>query len=152
MTKDCVEYKKFLDEKVAEGHLKDFFVGDQKDAKLIEEMDYEKDPKKTIHMIHGLVAPYTNNEIRHIQRVSGQVKHVMKFGTKRPRTEGVMEVPITYSDEDLDGVMIPHNDALVITLQIGEYDLEKILVDQGASTEIVYYHTFKKMELPPSSL
>ncbi|KAH7839560.1 hypothetical protein Vadar_005740 [Vaccinium darrowii] len=76
----------------------------------------------------------------------------MKLGTKRPRAEGVMEAPITFTDDDLDGVSVPHNDALVITLRIGDYDVEKILVDQGASTEIMYYHTFKKMELPPSSL
>ncbi|KAH7842802.1 hypothetical protein Vadar_009401 [Vaccinium darrowii] len=63
-----------------------------------------------------------------------------------------METPITFADEELDGVLVPHNDELVITLRIGEYDVKKIIVDQGASTEIMYYHTFKKMELPPSSL
>ncbi|KAH7842601.1 hypothetical protein Vadar_007176 [Vaccinium darrowii] len=72
MTEDCVEYKKFLDEKAAEGHLKEFLVDDKKDAELIEEMDYEKGPKGTIHMIHRLVAPYTNNEIRHIQMINGR--------------------------------------------------------------------------------
>ncbi|KAH7862454.1 hypothetical protein Vadar_005027 [Vaccinium darrowii] len=152
MTEDCVEYKKFLDEKVAEGHLKEFLADGKNDAELVEELDYEKGPKGTIHMIHGLVAPYTNNEIRHIQRVNGQAKQVMKLGTKRPRAGGDMETPITFTDDDLDGVTVPHNDALVITLRIGEYDVEKILVDQGASTEIMYYNTFKRMELPPSSL
>ncbi|TNV98323.1 hypothetical protein C5H24_12595, partial [Xylella fastidiosa] len=126
MTEDCVEYKKFLDEKVAEGHLKEFLADSKNDAELIEEMDYEKGPKGTIHMIHGLVAPYTNNEIRHIQRVNGQAKQVMKLGMKRPRAEGVTETPITFTDDDLDGVSVPHNDALVITLRIGEYDGEKI--------------------------
>lgn len=42
-----------------------------------------------------------------------------------------MEVPITFLDKDLKGVTIPHNVALVITLRIREYDMEKILVDQG---------------------
>ncbi|KAH7847010.1 hypothetical protein Vadar_020735 [Vaccinium darrowii] len=152
MTEDCVEYKKFLDEKVAKGHLKEFLADSKNDAELIEELDYEKGPKGTIHMIHGLVAPYTNNEIRHIQRVNEQAKQVMKLGMKRPRAEGITETPITFTDDDLEGVSVPHNDALVITLRIGEYDVEKILVDQGASTEIMYYDTFKRMELPVNSL
>lgn len=129
MTEDCLEHKKFLDEKVVEGHLKEFIVDEQKDVEQVEEMNTEKGPKDTIHMIHGLVAPYTHNELRHIQRVNKQAKQILKLDQKRPMTKGVMEIPITFSDEDLEGVTIPHNDALVITLQIREYNVEKILVD-----------------------
>ncbi len=46
MTEVCVEYKKFLDEKVAEGHLKEFLADNKNDAELIKEMDYEKVQRK----------------------------------------------------------------------------------------------------------
>ena len=34
-----------------------------------------------------------------------------------------------FSDEDKVGTIQPHDDALVVTLRIGRYDVKKVLVD-----------------------
>ena len=36
---------------------------------------------------------------------------------------------IGFSDEDKIGTIQPHDDALVITLRIGDYDVKKVMVD-----------------------
>ena len=36
------------------------------------------------------------------------------------------------------GTVQPHDDALVVTLQIGGYDVRKVLVDQGSGAKIMY--------------
>ena len=51
-----------------------------------------------------------------------------------------VEIPLVmgFSDEDKIGTIQPHNDALVITLQIGGYDVKRVMVDQGSAVEIMY--------------
>ena len=43
-----------------------------------------------------------------------------------------------FSDEDKIGTFQPHDDALVVTLCIGGYDVKRVLVDQGSEAKIMY--------------
>ncbi|KAF5177893.1 hypothetical protein FRX31_032519 [Thalictrum thalictroides] len=52
-----------------------------------------------------------------------------------------------FSDEDLKAVMTNHENALVFTLNIGNFLVSKILVDSGSLAEILYYKTFQEMGL-----
>ena len=40
--------------------------------------------------------------------------------------------------DDKVGTVQPHDDALVVTLQIGGYDVRRVLVDQGNGAKIMY--------------
>ncbi|XP_077222110.1 uncharacterized protein LOC143855951 [Tasmannia lanceolata] len=51
---------------------------------------------------------------------------------------------ISFSDADLNNVILPHNDALVITMLIANFETPKILVDNRSSAAILYYHAFKQ--------
>ena len=42
------------------------------------------------------------------------------------------------SNEDKIGTIQPHDDALVITLRIGGYDVKRVMVDQGSAAKIMY--------------
>ena len=46
---------------------------------------------------------------------------------KRARVE--LPLVMGFSDEDKIGIIQPHDNALVITLQIGGYDVKKVMVD-----------------------
>ena len=48
-----------------------------------------------------------------------------------------------FSNEDKIGTVQPHDDALVITLWIGGYDVKRVIVDQGSAAEIMYPDLFK---------
>ena len=54
------------------------------------------------------------------------------------RARGMVTPLIRFSDEDKLGTLQPHNDALVITLRIGGYDVKRVLVDQGSAVEVMY--------------
>ncbi|XP_065622836.1 uncharacterized protein LOC136064698 [Quercus suber] len=43
-----------------------------------------------------------------------------------------------FSDEDKAGTIQSHDDALVVTLRIGGYDVKRVMVDQGSAVEIMY--------------
>ena len=54
---------------------------------------------------------------------------------------------IGFSDEDKVGTIQPQNDALVVTLRIGGYDVKRVLVDQGSAVEVMYPDLYKGLKL-----
>ena len=57
-----------------------------------------------------------------------------------------------FSDEDKIGTIQPHDDALVIILRIGGYDVKRVMVNQGSATEIMYPDLFKWLNLRTEDL
>ena len=57
-----------------------------------------------------------------------------------------------FSDEDKIGTIQPHDDALVITLRIGGYDVKRVMVNQGSATEIMYPNLYKGLSLRAEDL
>ncbi|XP_043705405.1 uncharacterized protein LOC122655263 [Telopea speciosissima] len=55
--------------------------------------------------------------------------------------------PITFSDEDLADIQMPHDNALVIKMVIANCVVGRILVDNGSSVDILYYDAFERMLL-----
>ncbi|XP_075675020.1 uncharacterized protein LOC142644256 [Castanea sativa] len=45
-----------------------------------------------------------------------------------------------------------YDDALVVTLRIGGYDVKKVLVDQGGGAEIMYHDLYRGLKLKPEDL
>ena len=65
-----------------------------------------------------------------------------------------MERPLVmgFSDEDKIGTIQPHDDALVITLRIGGYDVKRVMVDQDSTAEIMYPDLYKGLNLKTEDL
>ena len=57
-----------------------------------------------------------------------------------------------FSDADKQGTIQRHDDALVVTLRIGGYEVKKVMVDQGSATEIMYPDLYKGLGLKPEDL
>ena len=57
-----------------------------------------------------------------------------------------------FSNEDKIRTIQPHDDALVVTLRIGGYDVKRVLVDQGSAVEIMYLNLYKGLNLKPKNL
>ncbi|XP_065630146.1 uncharacterized protein LOC136067783 [Quercus suber] len=56
------------------------------------------------------------------------------------------------SDADKVGTVQPHDNALVVTLRIGGYDVKRVMVDQGSAAEITYPDLYKGLNLKLSDL
>ena len=65
-----------------------------------------------------------------------------------------MGIPLVlgFLDEDKLGTIQPYNDALVLTLRIGGYDVKMVMIDQGSAAEIMYPDLYKGLNLKPESL
>ena len=57
-----------------------------------------------------------------------------------------------FLDEDKVGIVQPHDDALVVTLRIGGYDVRRVLVNQGNAVEVMYPDLYKRLNLKPDDL
>ncbi|XP_075674820.1 uncharacterized protein LOC142644014 [Castanea sativa] len=52
---------------------------------------------------------------------------------------------IGFSEEDARRLHHPHDDALVINIRARDYNMHRVLVDNGSSTDILYYPAFQQM-------
>ncbi|XP_050281281.1 uncharacterized protein LOC126722175 [Quercus robur] len=68
------------------------------------------------------------------------------------RARGMATPLIGFSDKDKLGTLQPHDDALVVTLRIGGYDVKRVLVDQGNAVEVMYPDLYKGLKLKPEDL
>ena len=59
---------------------------------------------------------------------------------------------LSFSEEDKVGTTQPYDDALLITLRIGGYDVKRVMVDGGNAAEIIYPDLFKGLKLKPEDL
>ena len=55
-------------------------------------------------------------------------------------------------DEDKIGTIQPHNDALVVKLKIGRYNVKRVMVDQGSGVKIMYPNLYKGLNLRSENL
>ena len=75
-----------------------------------------------------------------------------KDGSELKRAKILTQSTLGFSDEDKVGTIQPHDDALVVTLRIGGYDVRRVLVDQGSAVEIMYPDLYNGLNLKPEDL
>ncbi|XP_030970338.1 uncharacterized protein LOC115990670 [Quercus lobata] len=64
---------------------------------------------------------------------------------KRARMEN--QPAMSFSKKDKIGTVQSHDDALVVTLRIGGYDVKRVMVDQGSGVEIMYSDLYNGLGL-----
>ncbi|XP_030942271.1 uncharacterized protein LOC115967334 [Quercus lobata] len=55
--------------------------------------------------------------------------------------------PIAFGDEDLEGMVQPHDNALVVTARISGFLVKRVMVDQGSGADVMYLDLFKGLGL-----
>ena len=54
---------------------------------------------------------------------------------------------LSFSEEDKIGTIQPHDDTLLITLKIGDYDVKRVMMDGGSAAEVMYPDLYKGLNL-----
>ena len=151
-TDDCRQLKDEIEYLIRKGKLNKYTKGDDK-VYDNQRRDYDDGDRKTqprgpvINMIFGgPTAAGTSKNSR--KAYAREVMHIVGEAPKRARTE----VSLMFDDTDLEGVKFPHDDPLVITPVIGNSSVKRVLVDNGASVDILFHDAFLRMGYDDSQL
>ena len=68
------------------------------------------------------------------------------------RTKMGIPLVLGFSDEDKLEAIQPHDNALVVTLRIGGYNVKRVMIDQGSGVEIMYPNLYKGLNLKHENL
>ena len=142
-TDECIQLKDEIETLIQRGRLARFVAGQLSQAKLIEEKNMAENSENnrpTIGVITTICrgAPSVgSSESRQEQPREKSPPH------KKARTQDV----IAFTDEDLREVWIPHDDPIIVFLMIANFNVKKILVDNGSSMVILFYGAFQRIKL-----
>ncbi|XP_027361367.1 uncharacterized protein LOC113869304 [Abrus precatorius] len=176
-TEEYTALKDKIEELIKEGHLKDFVqtnpVGQSnrgryrypepsrryddkrperqrnRSRELPTERYHEREryPKRVINTIAG---GFTGGGPTHLarKRYLRQVRSVnnITLGSR------IRIPPITFTDEDFQGVDPIQDDPTVISVDILNCTVRKALINQGSSADILYWNTFKQLGIPEEEL
>jgi hypothetical protein len=164
MTKNCHKLKVHLEHLATEGHLDQYI--DTKLSKMKGPSTIAGQPNTSdtiaagiIHVIHDLLCSIvsTGSYRSQMQKAAHLRRSFSVINSVHPApicsvSGGAMEQVISFSDSDLKDVQLPHNDPLVVTLRIGNYDVERILIDQGSFVEVMYQDLYTKQGMGEAEL
>ena len=89
----------------------------------------------------------------HPSRVMSVARLPVEDSNSMPKRAKVEIRPmLSFLNEDKIDTIQPHDDALVVTLRIGGYNVKRVLVDLGSSAEIIYPDLYKGLNLKPEDL
>ncbi|XP_052724090.1 uncharacterized protein LOC128193934 [Vigna angularis] len=163
-TEDCITLKDKLESLIQAGHLRGYVQGKrpspigcfgrpskrsnhfkrddrQKKDRRSRSRSREQPLRGVINTISGGFAgggPSTSTRKRHLRSLHS-VNPVEMVRRSMPS--------ITFSNEDFHAPDPNQNDPMVITAVISRYNVGKVLVDQGSSTNILYWKNFQQMDI-----
>ena len=136
-TDECYDLKQQIKNLIRQGKLRHFVGRDHKDEKLKGKVEESSRPE--IRVIIGGTSTGQSSKSR---KTYLKVVQKVQLSGRSPRTSGMDEPAITFTVEDAGRIHHPDNDAIVITLLIANYTTRRVLVDNGSSTDILYYPAF----------
>ncbi|XP_030923071.1 uncharacterized protein LOC115949952 [Quercus lobata] len=146
-TDNCRNLKNHLDRLVREGKLRHLLYhpgGRQEQTGVEARQNTLRPPIGTINVILAALGRIGSHPFRvmSVARLPAEVDD-----REFKRAKGMVSPILGFSDEDKVGTIQPHDNALVVTLRIGGYDVKRVLVDQGSAVEVMYPDLYKGLKL-----
>ena len=145
-TADCYILKQQIEALIREGRLQKFVSKEKTDANIREQAprrdnEHSRPPIREIRMIMGGTAT-TSSSRKARKTYLRMVQNVQLTGyvPKITRRESPI---IGFSEEDARRLHHPHDNALVVSVRVGDYNVHQVLVDNGSSADILYYLAFQ---------
>ncbi|XP_070005841.1 uncharacterized protein [Nicotiana sylvestris] len=139
-TVDCRLLQGEVEHLLKQGYLTKLFSekGNQAYMKNRQESPKPPSPKRTVNVISG------GEEINGIMYMTSKMlsKIIVTHG-KRVR-QVLEEDSITF--DDVDGVLTPHNDALVISLIVHDTNVKRVLIEPGSVVNIILLRVVNEMQ------
>ncbi|XP_072084713.1 uncharacterized protein [Arachis hypogaea] len=160
-TDECVIAKDLLERLARQGHLDKFITGHmQKRATSNPEQhttgpsskEKDKTPAHPRGVINCISGGYAGGG--HTSSARKRTYRAMLAVENNPHNPPPMqEVPeLTFGHADLNSTYTNYDDPVVISIQLGDLIVRKVLLDPGSSADILFFTTFQKMKLSTNIL
>ncbi|XP_030948930.1 uncharacterized protein LOC115972828 [Quercus lobata] len=148
-TANCYDLKQQIEALIRQGKLQRFVSREKTDKPEEQtprrENERPRQPIGDIRMIiRGTVAAGSSKKAR---KTYLRTVHSVQLTGSIPRMPRIGNPVIHFSEDDAQRLHHPHDDALVVSLQIGDYNMHRVLVDNGSSADILYYPAFQQMRI-----
>ena len=140
-TDECYNLKQQIDNLIRQGNLGHFVRRDHKDEKLKAKM--EESSRPPLGEIRVIIGGTLAGQTSKLKKTYLKVVQNVQLSSRSPKTRGIDEPIISFTDEEAKRIHHPHDDAIVITLLIADYTTRRVLVDNGSSADILYYPAFQ---------
>ncbi|XP_034218184.1 uncharacterized protein LOC117629717 [Prunus dulcis] len=139
---NCISLRKIVERLIREGKLDQYIA--RRPPALVP------NPTRQINMISTIsggptIAGMSNRSMKQYVRAS-QFPQV--FGIEVNRHREIPKVhwePITFCEEEEEGVLYPHDDPMIIRVEIADYDVGRVLIDTGSSVSVIFAEAFREM-------
>ncbi|XP_016173707.1 uncharacterized protein LOC107616237 [Arachis ipaensis] len=157
-TDDCIVAKDLL-ERLARQGLLDKYVESQKARRASSDREENKqtvtDKNKTEQTTpdppRGIISHISGEYVGGGETSSARKRSYRAMlaieGTLQPKKEEDPGVTISLNQSDFRSASPNLDDPVVISIQVGELLVRKTLLDPGSSADVLFYSTFKKMQL-----
>ncbi|XP_075665670.1 uncharacterized protein LOC142635395 [Castanea sativa] len=153
-TADCYDLKQQIEALIRRGRLQRFVNKERADPSQNQatrrDNDRPRQPVRDIRMIvGGTMKAGSSKKAR-----KTYIRTVQNVQTASPALERsrIDNPPIEFSEVDARRLHHPHDDALVVTIRAGDYNIHRVLVDNGSSADILYYPAFQQMGIEKERL
>ncbi|KAK2998090.1 hypothetical protein RJ639_024889 [Escallonia herrerae] len=136
-TEECKVLQREIESLIAKGHLKQFVKSShrQQSGGRNNPRRADEAPPKEPHVINTISGgPSVGGPSSSSRKAYARQVNLDQGPTKRTKAS----ISLEFDDADLDGVSLPHDDALVITLRIDAFQVKRILVDTRSSADIIF--------------
>ncbi|XP_065635074.1 uncharacterized protein LOC136069902 [Quercus suber] len=152
-TEDCRSLLDHLDQLVRKGKLRHLLHhSSDRGGQMNSEPQRNDSSKPSLGTINVIFAALGRTRSWPSKVMSVARLPARDFGRDSRRARPVIQLVLSFSDEDKIRTIQPHDDALVVTLRIGGYDLKRVMVDQGSAVEIMYPDLYRGLNLKPDDL
>ena len=106
------------------------------------ENDHPRPPVGDIRMIIGGTA--TTGLSKKARKTYLRIVQNVQLASSVPKIARRESPIIGFSEEDARCLHHPHDDTLVVSVRVGDYNMHQMLVDNGSSADILYYPVFQQ--------
>ncbi|XP_008237153.1 PREDICTED: uncharacterized protein LOC103335895 [Prunus mume] len=145
ITNNYFAWKEHLEELVREGHCTEFIA--KQAIQRIEDHDTAKEPPQKVIKINTILADSEESGLtsKEKKRKIRQATMISQVSTDLQLAED--DPVIGFQKKDLIGLDVPHNDALVISIQIAQAMVDRIHADEGSAANILQLAVIQQMGL-----
>uniref|UniRef100_A0A2N9F6A1 Uncharacterized protein n=1 Tax=Fagus sylvatica TaxID=28930 RepID=A0A2N9F6A1_FAGSY len=153
LTEDCVALKEQVETLIRQGKLQKYVQQSRPAKPPAQRGQAEPNKPGPVGEIRTIIGgPASGGTSRASRKAYARQVHNIMVVQRPLKNVRLDDQIISFSEEDARGTHQPHDDALVITVNIAGFTTRRVMVDNGSSADILYLPAYQQMRLDKDKL